>query len=162
MLLQDLHQLNEALSSPYSYSVIEDKFHSFTAQFKTATDRTIEVAILRVGGPPMLPLKAWEIAFADLEDTTNGMVRHRFDTTGTGDEFRIFATVLQVLRDFITKRPKDADTIEFTSEKNEASRTQLYLKLVHRYTPPGWKSTVDSKTSDYRTFFTLTREDSTK
>ena len=55
--------------------------------------------------------------------------------TGEGDQFKIFATVLDIAKDFINlKRPK---SIQFTAHKEEtettSSRTKLYSAMVKRF-----------------------------
>jgi hypothetical protein len=49
--------------------------------------------------------------------------------TGTGDQFKIFATVMDVLRDFIKSQAPD----RVTFEAKEKSRFDLYKALIRRF-----------------------------
>jgi hypothetical protein len=61
----------------------------------------------------------WEVAF----DTNR-----QFDMTGTGNAYTVFATVANVILDFV-KRAKPY-RIEFSAEKNEGSRVTVYRKMA--------------------------------
>lgn len=80
--------------------------------------------------------------------------------TGEGDAFRIFATVMAAMQDFI-KREKPR-RIVFTASKevepgqNSESRTDLYQRMVDRYAR-AWGFKVDVGQSGPNTVFTLTR-----
>jgi lysyl-tRNA synthetase class I len=68
----------------------------------------------------------WEISFAR---------NNRQSVTGEGDQFKIFATVIDIAKDFISlMRPK---VIQFTAHKEEtettSSRTKLYSAMVNRF-----------------------------
>ena len=68
----------------------------------------------------------WEVSFAR---------NNKQSVTGEGDQFKIFATVIDIAKDFINlKRPK---VIQFTAHKEEtetaSSRTKLYSAMVKRF-----------------------------
>lgn len=65
----------------------------------------------------------WEIAFGDAAG--------RQGITKSGDSFKIFATVLDIVKDFVkTNKP---EWIRFSAK--EMSRDRLYRSLVKRYAP---------------------------
>lgn len=51
--------------------------------------------------------------------------------TGTGDQFRIFATVIAIITTWVAK--KQPGFIAFAADKDEKSRVRLYDKLVEKY-----------------------------
>lgn len=62
-----------------------------------------------------------------------------YGITKTGGSFAIFATMAEILKDFVQK--KKPRRIHFTSRTNEPSRTRLYQRLVDR---------VSSMSSEYK------------
>mgnify|MGYP003631952609 CR=1 FL=1 len=58
-----------------------------------------------------------------------------FDATNEGDQFRIFATVMDVIRDYAEKI--DLKTLTFSAEKNpntnSSSRIKLYKRMVSKF-----------------------------
>jgi len=74
---------------------------------------------------------------ADMSENDWGVEFYRNNSqevTGEGDAYRVFATVLTAIRQFIKK--KKPDTIFFTAVKEDdptGSREKLYDKLVQRY-----------------------------
>lgn len=53
-----------------------------------------------------------------------------YRTTGAGDEFRVMATVVNIMLDFM-KREKP-DVIKFTADQDEPSRAKLYKRLTEK------------------------------
>lgn len=94
----------------------------------------------------------WEVAFAERHPTKNTM---KFDITSSGNEFRVFATVVDIIKAFLDKY--DPKALTFSAEKSEGSRAQLYQKLVSRLVGGKWKQESDHTTSDYRSYFTIVR-----
>ena len=65
----------------------------------------------------------WYVSFA---------IENNHDLTGSGDEFRIFATVVSAIREFIAR--VQPGILTFVSAKSDASRTPLYQRMVNRLT----------------------------
>jgi len=66
--------------------------------------------------------------------------------TGTGNEFVVFSTVMQIIKDLL-KSDSTINRITFTSEKDnndtkDGNRTTLYKKMINRYLPSGWKVNI--------------------
>ena len=109
-------QLEEAFDQPYPWRWGDrSSQRMWTASFADV------VVIFSVDGAG-----EWEISFAR---------NNRQSITGEGDQFKIFATVIDIAKDFINlKRPK---VIQFTAHKDPdettSSRTKLYSTMVNRF-----------------------------
>ena len=109
-------QLEEAFDQPYPWRWGDrSSMRMWTASFADV------VVIFSVDGAG-----EWEISFN--RDGSQAV-------TGEGDQFKIFATVIDIAKDFISlKRPK---VIQFTAHKEEtettSSRTKLYSAMVNRF-----------------------------
>lgn len=82
----------------------------------------------------MLPPTAWSIQF------TAGPgfgVKH---ATGTGGEMQVFATIMEITKQFIEKLNPQA--VEFSSSTKEPSREPLYRRLLKMFGQQGWKTTI--------------------
>ena len=81
------------------------------------------------------------------------------ELTGKGDAYRIFATVMAMLREFIAADvDKSIGEIEFYARKNKTiSRARLYRRMVKKYAKDiGFKADIDDQADS--TKFTLKRE----
>ena len=84
--------------------------------------------------------------------TPNGQRGLPYGMTGMGDPFRVYATVMAMLRDFIVR--KSADTKGFPPERitlvtKEPSQVKLLQRLMSqasRYLPHGWTAHQSSAT----------------
>jgi hypothetical protein len=99
---------------------------------------------------------------ADMSENDWGVEFYRNNSqsvTGEGDAYRVFATVLNAISQFIKK--KKPDTLFFTAVKEEdptGSRAKLYDRLVQKYATG---SGYDLKKVDYpeQTGYRLTRKE---
>lgn len=146
--------LNELLTSTYDWS---EKMRDgrdelgpvqYEAKFK-AGDRVIQVSIDR-----LLSREGshWEMCFS--ERMPSGVWSTK--VTGSDDEFKVFATVVKITKQFMEKH--DVDTLTFTAEKNEGSRVKLYQRMVDRLIGGKWEKEIDHKGSDYRSYFTIKKK----
>ena len=145
-------QLQELFNDLHGYRVTVDNSESFEATFE-ANGRRIEVQLNKVPRET----DAWEFSFHQVRVNDDGEETVTHDVTGSGDEFRVLGTAFKIARDFA--REHNPKIITFTSEKNDRSRTSVYSRLVDRFFKDGWKKDLDKKSSDYRDYFTLTKED---
>jgi len=86
------------------------------------------------------------------------------DTTGGGDAFKIFSTVLDIIKDYI--KNNDPEGIKFAANKDELlgkdsketqSREKLYNKMIERFaTKAGYKVYADKH--KYGTQYKLTKK----
>lgn len=103
--------LNELFTHPYPYKWIG----SDQIAFKTENGDTIKVDIVKFNDGVL------NVSFE-----RNGA----YDLTGGGDSFRIMATVIMILTEWIHRvKPP---IIMFTSETDEPSRVQLYQRLTQK------------------------------
>ena len=108
--------LEEAFDQPYPW-----KWGDRSSQRMWTASFADVVVIFSVDGAG-----EWEVSFAR---------NNKQSVTGEGDQFKIFATVIDIAKDFINlKRPK---VIQFTAHKEEtetvSSRTKLYNAMVKRF-----------------------------
>ena len=146
----------EILDAPYSWTETKNRdedivgFIEYQAKFN-AGDRQIVVDIDRVPRSG----SHWELGFGERSPKSTGM---SLKITGSGDEFRVFATVVEIARQFMEKY--DVDSLSFTAEKSEGRRAQLYQRMVSRLARGKWEQSSDHKASDYRSYFTISKKDS--
>ena len=115
--------ITEAFSQPYSLDWEESEYGDIDA-----------LATLPDGSP-------LSIMFNKDEDSDSWMVEfyrgNSQEVTGEGDAYKIFATVLEAIKEFISK--KDPEFIRFSATKdvqpgqNAQSRSKLYTTMVKRY-----------------------------
>lgn len=118
-MLRRKEEVTEALDSAYDYrpGKYENVFY-----FNTENGSEYKVEFGRTGKTG----KAAEVAFYA---KGNGG-EHKTGLTGTGDSRKIFGTVIQIVKDYVTKHnPK---TILFTAMNNEPSRVKLYKMLASK------------------------------
>ena len=148
--------LTEAFDKPYRFR--KDKLYKGYFVYRFSTDDKSEVDVL---------FKENEISDDESYWTVSFERDGRQDATGGGDAMRIFATVIEVLKDF-TKKEKPQE-LAFSAEKPAerltlphdhpkrskelGSREKLYKKLLQRYAGRmGYKYTTrsDYNATDFR------------
>ena len=153
-------QLDEAFDKPYSFR--KDKLYKGYFVYRFTTDDKSEIDVLFKENEISDDESYWVVSFE-----RDG----RQDATGGGDAMRIFATVIEVLKDF-TKKEKPQE-LAFSAEKpaerislphdhpnrskEMGSREKLYKKLLQRYAGRmGYK--YDSRSDYSATDFRLVRK----
>jgi len=126
--------LNEVLNNPYKWELDTQNTdpHVILYKFKTDSGLEYEVQIPRSGMGGKLTRKDWELSFSidfDYLEKIGKHVRDAFKLSGTGNQFRIFATVQDILKNFIDNH--DADLISFSAE--EPSRRRLYSTFTANF-----------------------------
>lgn len=112
-------KLAEVLNSKYPWSYKEKNKTWANASFKTKNRDLVTVRGVIDGSINILGIT--------------------FDTnmdqgvTGGGDQFAIFATVIDIIKDMV--KLYDPDYIGFSADRSEQSRVALYNKLVSRFKP---------------------------
>jgi hypothetical protein len=84
------------------------------------------------------------------ENYDTGVSDETYDISGQGDAFRIFATVLKMIEEWVKKYGETVDIITFTAEKEKdpkGSRAKLYHRMAKKFTPKGWKYEKDPSSS---------------
>ena len=135
-LYNHIQILDEAFDRPYKFR--KQKLYDGYFVYRFIADDKSEIDVL---------FKENEISDDESYWAVNFERGGRQDTTGEGDAMRIFATVIEVLKDF-TKKEKPQELV-FSAEKpawrmnlphdhpkrskDLGSREKLYKKLVQRY-----------------------------
>ena len=137
--------ISESFDQPYPWDWTHRSNYSWRAKFKD-----VEVTInqeLHNGIPD------WEIEF-----TRNGSI----NVTGEGDQFKIFATVIDVIREFIQR--VNPERVTFSAEKEDlntksTSRAKLYSRMVRTFANQlGYDFKEQSPYSDYVDYVLTRRE----
>tara|TARA_B110000459_G_scaffold97328_1_gene108407 strand:- start:3643 stop:5043 length:1401 start_codon:yes stop_codon:yes gene_type:complete len=122
-------RLTELFDSPYSFILQELTGDKALYYFKNSEGLDFRVQFLRES------YGTWEVSFGN--DTDDGVKVKR---SGEGDEFRVFATVIEVIRDFMSKTK--FDSIKFYAHREGEARTDrnirdsridLYKRLLKRF-----------------------------
>lgn len=128
-------QLNEIFDQKYRWKWVQTpkKGWSFSkahiAYFASEGNFPVKIYVRIVG----TDRDEWEITF-EVDDATMNMLdkkdpeRYSMKPTGLGDQYKIFATVIDILKDFIRRvQPK---SVEFTAL--EPSRIALYKVFINK------------------------------
>lgn len=148
--MSHVDQLEEAFNRPYKFTKRE-LFKGYIV-YRFFTDDKSEVEVFFKENEISEEESVWFVTFErNLE----------MGVTGEGDAMRIFATVIDVLKDF-TKKEKPQQ-LSFSADKpawaidggrgEKGSREKLYTKMVKRYAGRmGYKYKMDSSSSytDFR------------
>jgi hypothetical protein len=114
--------LEESLDRPYTWKLAANEPIFILAVFNTKSDKIT----VRFN-------KGWSNGHTNWYVDFEGQYNH--DATGLGDEFRVFATVIDVMRWFI--KEKSPPCFSFTAEKDPTrsgdSRSKLYDRLIKRF-----------------------------
>lgn len=103
---------------------------------------------------------AFEVAFGIVKGTNphNGATELDIKKTNTGNQMRVFATVIAILNDFVEYFENDIQYISFTADKEQGqSRAKLYKRILQSHIPDGFKL-VDVREDANECFFQLRRE----
>lgn len=141
---KETEKINEAFDKPYPTETVTSnkskESHSFTTseEHEYAIEFDMEES---TGGE-----ETWSSEFY-LKNPPSKRQYGQYSITGTGDQMRVFATVLSTMKDFLDRRrPK---VLEFVANKTSGtSRDRLYSTLVNRYTPTGYRV----ETQDFQSF----------
>lgn len=141
-------KLNELFQRSYQYNWIVKKSDEMVAEFKTEDDRTVNVGIECISWEPPYG-NLWDVLF-----TVDGYAGE----TGSGDQIRIFSTVLSILKDF--DRQCHPLEIQFSAANDVGdSRIRLYRSMLTRFGQDFWVREQDrSEPGAAKVKFVLTRK----
>jgi hypothetical protein len=111
--------LNEAFDKPYPFKLENVTPNRLEAKARLPDDSVLTILFLY-----SFKYDGWEVVFdRDM----------KMDVTGLGDQFRIFATVIEALKKFIAS--KSPNTIRFGADKSAGkdSRAKLYDRMVKTF-----------------------------
>ena len=124
-------EIGEATSNPYSYKLTYEDEGRKKYAFETNSGTKYEVSVLKrlkqSGGKNT---KEIVVAFK----TKDGEYE---DVTQENDSYRIMATVVQIVKDYLEETP-DVDTIAFSpakSKDNDSRRENMYKAYISKQLP---------------------------
>jgi hypothetical protein len=124
--------LNEVLNNPYKWELVRTSKYNIEYRFTTDSGIVYVVGLGRLGEDKTLTSKDWDLYFSISENSMKELGKDDSDTfkiSGTGDQFRVFATVQDIVKDFIIKH--DPDLIAFSAA--EPSRRRLYSTFTANF-----------------------------
>lgn len=171
--MKSFSQFNEAFDSPYKISLTRmGGGGSAMYSGEAVLDDGTKLKIRMMGTPEVNEPEEldWEIIFTRTKSANTKM--SSLDATGQGDQVRVFATVIDAIRQFI--KAEDPKYIQFSAEKTDLkkmkalkaidpeaakkmqSREKLYSRLIKRYFSKQFK--VKENTNRIATTYTLERK----
>jgi|TARA_R110001606_G_scaffold44941_3_gene117207 hypothetical protein len=143
--------IEEAFNSPYKIKM--KRIYEKQYRGKTKLKDGSELDVIATRHMSSSTEFFWEILFKRSGST---------DVTGEGDQMKVFATVIDAIRQFIDQA--DPDEFFFSADKSSGesdtkemeSREKLYSRLVKRYLSKGYK--VKETSSIHGTDFVLTKK----
>lgn len=144
MNLKTLEFTVESLNRPYKYSWQAFKDDRAVGSFMLP-DGWVDLEIMVSHTLSFTHIAT--IIFSRNTENDDNTSDENFDITGQGDAYRIFATVLKMIEEWIKKYGSTVDIITFESVKKDdprGSRTKLYHRMAKKFTPRGWKYEKDS------------------
>lgn len=124
--------LNEVLNNPYEWKLVRTTIHNIEYRFTTDSGIVYVVGLGRLGEDRTLTSKDWDLYFIISENSMKELGKddnNMFKISGTGDQFRVFATVQDIVKDFIIKHAPDL--IAFSAA--EPSRRRLYSTFTSNF-----------------------------
>jgi len=109
-----LGPITESLNRPYPWTK-KESFFGYRYKFQTDAKIRYEVSMDDVDD-----MGEWEVSFSAQTPGKHETIY----ATGTGDEFRVFATIAGIVRDFL--KTVDPREFSFSGKLNEPSRVRLY------------------------------------
>lgn len=114
----------EVFSSPYDIHYSENTRNYITLSAVTDDDRDINldaITLYQLGKSKNM--NAWDISF-DVDGSIS--------VSGGGDAYRIFATIMEMIKMFV--KEKNPEHMEFTAFKNyNKSRVKLYTTMLKKF-----------------------------
>lgn len=125
-----LQELSETFNQPYSFTWSRGDHGDYDAWVRLPDDTVLEIMFndisVNTGNPDAV---TYEVEFH--RDNSQNI-------TNQGDAYKIFATVLYAIKEFLKMRQPDnlifSATKDVESGQNEESRTKLYDRMIGRYT----------------------------
>lgn len=143
-------RLDEIFSSPVQYKWIDQSHGQARAVFMIGDikyDVTITAGYVSDEGTEMsdddevAPVIApgydvyWDVVFSTI---LPGTTKHRLDNTGTGNQYAVYSTVLQIVKDHM----QSAGVGPIYMHAGDDGRKSLYLRMMKRLLPT-WNTTIN-------------------
>jgi hypothetical protein len=146
ILLKDKHQIHEAFDNPYRWKhtfkteeVTQDWDESGEEYAKNILQPVQIINFQTDDGIPYIWYAKqnryddnnWEIAFGMVEDIKpDGSYKTNIEKTGSGNAFRVFATVIEITNSFIEYDEDNYEVQTLTVKSKGDNRTSLYKKYI--------------------------------
>ena len=121
--------LFELLDSPLPWTVIEKEDNQVTYEF-TLPDGGRTIHVIYVADP--YSAGKWVVVF---NDATVDNRTPEYSINNKGGELAVFSTVLDTMKDFLTKNER---VFKLVFEASESNRQKLYARMLKRYIQPPW------------------------
>lgn len=134
--------IQELFTQPFKWEWVYQESHYYTARFSTGKFR-YEVNFELYDEA----MNTWNIEFNidPVAVAGKNIPGRQFGITKTGDAAQVFATVIEIIKNF--KKVNPDTTLRFTAE--EPSRQKLYLSLVKKLSPSRYDVTYESGKTVY-------------
>ena len=134
-----LGDINESLGDPLPY-----KYESISER-RAGGSFKVEGKDYMVFFQLKKDMVTWSIDFVDS--------KFRTTKTGEGDQFKVFSTVIAIIKEFIDDRSPERMNMEASKTEGE-SRSSLYKKLLQKYAR-GWGYKFEEESDSTYSSFTL-------
>jgi hypothetical protein len=140
------NRLNEAFDNPYPVKKLMDTGTEKSWEFTTnaGTDYVIIITKHSSGDDE------WRASFK-----LKGAATNPYGVTGSGDEMRVFATVIRTVMGWVSRHKPNELDFSADASRGKASRVRLYRTLLNRYAPDGYET--GSRGSGFFSVLTLTK-----
>lgn len=116
--------LNEVLTNPYPYEYSErDGGYIF---FPDPNNQSILYTVLLLEDPEYTSRLTILFHYTDEDKNIQGTT----EMTGTGNEFRVLATVSKIVKEYLSENPNKYDIIQFIAKSKDRSRVSFYTKRL--------------------------------
>ncbi len=134
-------EFNEALNKPYPYKWKYNTAGKGYASFETGTSTIVveieqffkgtgDIEYYHTGDDP---IDVHEITFHDAAESNKRS--SKFKLTGKGAAFRVMATIIAVITEYVMKHKSNIDALGFIASGR--GRSRLYERIFNKLTPPG-------------------------
>jgi len=161
-LMSHVGQLEEAFNRPYKYNLRKTQSNFYVGKFDLPDKG--DITVFFEGHEWSDTEASWSVKF---QRTHPSRPHGSLDITGEGDAMRIFATVIEIIKEFLKKekpmelnfsahKPDWMTELPYNHPKRKkdlTSREKLYKKLLQRYAGKmGYKYTTqtDKTATDFR------------
>jgi hypothetical protein len=141
--------ISESFNSDVAGKVVRKSNDLFVTQ-ATIGNRDIKFTAASDSGPEKSDsLNNWEIDFRETSQTRGDT----YGKSGSGNELQVFSFIIESIKLFISMYAPDS--ISFTSDKSDRSRSTLYARMANRIKIPGYHVEQKPGSSGYDLFYIL-------
>jgi hypothetical protein len=144
--------ISEALDSPYPYQMSKrDGGYIF---FPDPNNQSILYTVLMLEDPDYTSRLTIMFHYTDENKNIQGTP----DMTGTGNAFRVMATILKIVNDYLSKNSEKYNIINFSAKSVDHGRVNLYKRLAQQLKNKlGSQWDLDTFRNSYQVEFELSK-----